>query len=129
MNEIKLAGNAESGAPVILVQAFIKIDTLSRCLDSLRACMGAKDFRLVIFQDGLDGNPRMSEHEKEHQETKDFIERWVEAYEAAFQRIEFHPQTQGRGTTRTCKLSLDYAIFGAPFVLFLKMTLFLRKIL
>ena len=118
MKEIKVAGNAESGAPVILVQAFIKIDTLSKCLDSLRACMGAKDFRLVIFQDGLDGNPHMSEYGKEHQETKDFIERWVETHEAAFQRIEFHPQAQGRGPTRACKLSVDYAIFGAPFVLF-----------
>ncbi len=110
--------SAKSGAPVILVQAFIKIDILSKCLDSLRACTGAKDFRLIIFQDGLDGNRHMSEYEKEHQETKDFIERWVETHEAVFQRIEFHPQTQGRGTTRTCKLPVDYAIVGAPFVLF-----------
>ena len=118
MKKITQAENAKSGAPVIVVQAFIKMDTLSKCLDSLRACMGAKDFRLVIFQDGLDGNPHMSKYEKEHQETKDFIERWVETHEAAFQSIEFHPQTQGRGTTRTCKLSVDYTIVGAPFVLF-----------
>ena len=118
MKRMKRSGNAASGVPVILVQAFIKVDTLSKCLDSLRACTGANDFRLVIFQDGVDGNPHMSKYGKEHQETKDFIERWVETHEAAFQSIEFHPQTQGRGTTRTCKLSVDYAIVGAPFVLF-----------
>jgi len=113
MKRMKRSGNAASGVPVILVQAFIKVDTLSKCLDSLRACTGANDFRLVIFQDGVDGNPHMSKYGKEHQETKDFIERWVETHEAAFQSIEFHPQTQGRGTTRTCKLSVDYAIVGA----------------
>ena len=118
IKSIKRSGNAESGVPVILVQAFIKVDTLSKCLDSLRACTGANDFRLVIFQDGVDGNPFMGKYEEEHQETKDFIKCWVETHEAAFQSIEFHPQTQGRGTTRTCKLSVDYVITGAPFVLF-----------
>ena len=118
IKSIKRSGNAESGVPVILVQAFIKVDTLSKCLDSLRACTGASNFRLVIFQDGVDGNPFMGKYGKEHQETKGFIERWVETHEAAFQSVEFHPQTQGRGPLLTCKLSVDYAVTDASFVLF-----------
>jgi tetratricopeptide (TPR) repeat protein len=94
----------------VVVQTFIKMDTLDELFSSLmqQSCNLA-EFDLIIAQDSLSGSRKFSERHREHAETKRVISEWIPQLSEAFNNVVFRANKVNRGTTATCKITLDYA--------------------
>ncbi|NBB81165.1 MAG: hypothetical protein GVY36_17285 [Verrucomicrobia bacterium] len=102
----------------ICVQVFNKADTSVKTLASLAAANGARDFDLIITQDGLDGSRFAGKYSAEHAETRNVVEQWIKANSTAFSSIRFMPETIGRGTAGTAKVAIDYGFEAHQWVIF-----------
>lgn len=102
----------------IAVQTFNKSDTAIQTLDSLANCGHSEKCKLIIVQDGLEGNRLMGKYTHEHEKTRIAIFDWIERNKPSFKFIEFHPQFLGRGTSGTAKFLIDKALESSGNVIF-----------
>ena len=102
----------------IAVQTFNKADTVIATLQSIRHCDGAGECRLLIVQDGLEGNRLMRRYVSEHRETQIAIEQWLAADDLPFIGIEFRKEHLGRGTAGTARFMIDLAFEKSEEVIF-----------
>ena len=102
----------------VCVQVFNKADTSVKTLASLAAANGARDFDLIITQDGLDGSRFAEKYSVEHAATRIAVEQWIKENSAAFSSIRFMPETIGRGTAGTAKVAIDHGFEGHEWVIF-----------
>lgn len=102
----------------ICVQVFNKPDTAVQTLDAMTRCDGAEDFDLLVVQDGLEGNRWRSKYENEHAETRAAMTAWIERKAQAFRSVRFMPQTQGRGTAGTARVTIDAGLQDHDWVVF-----------
>jgi hypothetical protein len=92
---------------VVVVQTFVKSDTLDMLFDSLCNCSGTRAFDLFIIQDSIVGSQRFSGFVKQHGETAAVIGKWLPALMERFSRVTCHANEYNVGTTATCQRALD----------------------
>lgn len=102
----------------LCVQAFNKADTVIETLTSLSRCAGARDFDLLVVQDGLEGSRFKDKYADEHRQTQAVIRPWVEAHGDAFKSARFIPEDQGRGTAGTARVAIDHSLQDHDWVMF-----------
>jgi hypothetical protein len=104
----------------VIVQTFIKTDTLKELFASLLNCFLIEHVRLILWCD----NPKGSRKEAEHSLLQPKVMRLLREFSAcsgkAFRSVEIHENSQNFGTCKTCEIAFDYAFIDSDFVIFVE---------
>ena len=102
----------------IVVQAFVKLDTLRDLCGSLLKCQKIDEFNLVFWLDNPIGSRKEAEFQQKFALVKDFVEDFAKCNAAKFKSIETILNDTNLGTCKTCQVSIDYAMSKYDFVVF-----------
>jgi len=102
----------------IVVQCFIKADTLAGLCDSLLACQGTRHFHLIFWLD-VPGTGRNTErHQVQNQQVRTYIEAFASTHADRFASVQVLGNAVNLGTCATCAAALDHAFNDHDFVIF-----------
>ncbi len=102
----------------IVVQCFIKPDTLAGLCASLAACDGTRSFHLIFWTD-LPGPGRHAErHHTLHQSVRAVVADFMRDHHDRFASITLLGNSENKGTCATCRAALDHAFTLHDFVIF-----------
>lgn len=93
----------------LAVQVFNKPDTSIQTLNSLADCKLSEKCKLYILQDSLEGCRTPDKYKKDHSETKQLIEKWIEEHQLDFLSIYFSENVSNQGTCLTGRSLIDWA--------------------
>lgn len=91
----------------IAVQCFNKADTLRNLLQSLRACIGAERFALVVLQDSPKGSKKEAVYTPAAAEVMAVLAEELPALTEVFDTVEIFRNPENMGTAPTCRRLLD----------------------
>ena len=93
----------------LIIQVFVKLDTLKGLLDSLLTCRGIGNLNVLIWQDGYIGSRKEDEYAQKSREVRLFIENESIKYSSSFASLDFVSNDENLGTCATCRAAVDYA--------------------
>lgn len=102
----------------IAVQCFNKPDTTIQCLETLAGMDGIGAARLLVYQDGVEGNRRAEGFREAHADTARQVAAWLEEKGGLFRSAVFHGQERNMGTCKTTQNAIDMAFGLGEWVLF-----------
>jgi tetratricopeptide (TPR) repeat protein len=91
----------------VVVQTFVKSDTLDEFFESLSRCSQSRQTDLFIIQDSIVGSRRFADFAGEHENVAALIGRWMPSLMERFARVECCLNARNLGTTATCQKALD----------------------
>lgn len=103
---------------VLVVQTFVKVDTLAALTASLLNCDLIENTRLIFWCDHPSGSRKEEEYTTLNREVTAYIKKFIEKHERRFLSIDFIENDRNIGTCMTCKISLDFAFSKGDFVIF-----------
>jgi hypothetical protein len=93
----------------VVVQCFVKLDTLQGLLQSLLACEGHEQLSLIIWRDSARGSRRELEFIPAGEAVGAFIHEFVGQYRESFRTIDVYENPWNLGCYKTCQLAIDAA--------------------
>jgi hypothetical protein len=105
-------------AGTVVVQCFVKVDTLEGLCTSLLNCSRRDEFDLIFWSDSPNGSKRFEEYEQKNHEVLEFLQEYKRRFGGRFRSIEIHTNHTNLGTCKTCQVSMDYAFNKNDFVVF-----------
>lgn len=91
----------------LVVQTFVKSDTLDQLFESLCQADGTEDFDLFVIQDSIVCSKKFAGFTEQLSTVRSVIARWLPALSENFGMVTTKFLTENRGTTATLKLALD----------------------
>jgi hypothetical protein len=104
--------------PALVIQTFIKIDTLQSLCDSLLQCENRQKFDLIFFSDHVKGSRRADEYAPKIEAVQNYLKLFSARYDDQFNSISLRRNSANYGTCKTCQLAIDYAFERHKFVVF-----------
>jgi hypothetical protein len=102
----------------IVVQCFVKQDTLAGLLASLLLCERTREFHLFLWSDVPPVGPKAERYRAQNEVVRAQIEAFASAHREAFASITVIANDRNRGTAGTCQAALDHAFALHDFVIF-----------
>src|SRR5229473_1352329 len=102
----------------VVVQCFVKVDTLCEVLEALSKSEGADQIDLVVWHEGLFGTRREAEFTEPWQKVCQFLISFSDSHRGQFRSIETYENARNLGPYETCKNAIDYAFREHEFVIF-----------
>jgi len=102
----------------IVVQCFIKNDTLVDLCDSLLKCEGKEDFHLIFWSDAVRPGEKYEARKAKNDNVLLYLLKFQNANSNLFASIEIKINTENEGTCKTCQTALNYAFERYDFVVF-----------
>jgi len=102
----------------IVVQTFVKLDTLSLLCDSLLRCGGRSNFDLIFWSDDARGSRKAAENSAKSEKVRRHVNEFSVACAGEFGSIVNHKNPSNLGTCKTCEVALNYAFANHKFVIF-----------
>ena len=106
------------GTTAVVVQSFVKLDTLRAVLQSLARCDGAEKVDLILWHEGLEGSRRQGEFERPWHEVRSFLSACPQSQKDKFRSVEIFSNEKNLGPYITCKKAIDYGFQEHDFVVF-----------
>lgn len=94
----------------IVVQYYIKLDTLVDLTASILAADGIGDAHLIFWADSIVGSTRAEEYRPKAKRTGDFVDAFIEAHGSKFQSVRHLRNERNLGPCKTCQVALDFAL-------------------
>jgi hypothetical protein len=102
----------------LVVQPFIKTDTLHELCASLCNCTGIEDLRLIFWCDSSKGSRKEDVHAPLQREVMQFLDGFRQNSSGLFESVEIHENPENLGPYKTCKIAIDYAFRDSSYVVF-----------
>lgn len=102
----------------LVIQCFLKADTLHDLCESLLRCDGTGMIDLVFWLDSPLGSRSEVRFTPLHAEVRATLDRFVLAHAGRFRSVSRHQNPSNLGTCATCRTALDHAFALHPFVVF-----------
>ena len=102
----------------LVIQCFLKADTLRDLCHSLLRCDGIEALDLVFWLDSPLGSRSEARFAPLHAEVCATLDRFAAAHAARFRSVSRHQNPSNLGTCATCRAALDHAFALHPFVVF-----------
>ena len=102
----------------LVIQCFIKADTLHDLCDSLLRCDGTETIDLIFWLDSPLGSRSEARFTPLHAEVCATLDRFVAMHSGRFRSVSRHQNLSNLGTCATCRAALDHAFSLHPFAIF-----------
>src|SRR5712691_9853989 len=97
-------------APIaVVVQCFVKLDTLQDVLESISNCESADQVDLIVWHEGLSGSRREIEFTEPWQKVSEFLISFSNSRQGQFRSIKTYENSQNLGPYKTCQNAIDHA--------------------
>lgn len=102
----------------IVVQCFVKADTLAGLLQSLLRCERREDYHLILWSDVPGPGPKGERYQPQNQQVRADITSFAASHGRDFASVSVMVNDRNRGTAGTCQASLNHAFSLHDFVIF-----------
>ena len=102
----------------IVVQCFIKPDTLAGLCASLAACDGTRSFHLIFWTDQPGPGGNADRYRQQHQLVQALVTDFTREHRDRFASVTLLGNVDNQGTCATCQAALDHAFSLHDFVVF-----------
>jgi hypothetical protein len=102
----------------VVIQAFVKLDTLEACCNSLLECAGHDRIDLIFWIDNAWGSRKPERFAASSRKVRDYINNFAFDNAVAFKSIQVRANDRNLGTCKTCEVALNYAFLQHQFVVF-----------
>jgi FkbM family methyltransferase len=102
----------------VVIQCFVKTDTLKQALEALLGCERSEDVDLILWHDGIVGSRREHELTKSWEAVADYLKSFTQDNTNNFRSIEIHRNNRNLGTCKTCQIAMDHGFRYHDFVVF-----------
>ena len=102
----------------LVIQCFVKPDTLDGLCQSLLGCAGTEDVDLIFWSDSPVGSQSENRFERLNEEVRAVVAAFTAAHADRFASVSFHCNDTNLGTCKTCQSALDHAFSDHAFAIF-----------
>jgi hypothetical protein len=102
----------------IVVQCFVKTDTLEGLCASLLRCENREAFHLIFWHDVPPSGPKGEKYLAQNEAVRAFLADFAAREAGSFASVSVHGNAVNKGTAATCQASLDHAFAAHDFVIF-----------
>jgi GT2 family glycosyltransferase len=100
----------------LVIQPFVKVDTLEHQLASLLRCTDKEGVNLVLFSDNPAGTS--SEYVRKNENVMRRLAEFRASHHSKFNDVIIHRIEENRGPYKTCELAIDFALGLTDFAIF-----------
>ena len=105
-------------AKAIAVQAFNKVDSILRTLESIARARGSSSYDLFILQDGCSGSNHTEKYRAAWAETSQALQSWICSNRGHFASLHFESSDRNNGPYRTAERLITWALDTSNSVVF-----------
>jgi hypothetical protein len=84
----------------VVVQCFVKVDTLREVLEAICKCEGANDVDLIMWHEGLLGTRREAEFNEPWKRVCEFLISFSDSHQGQFRSIQIYENARNLGAIR-----------------------------
>ena len=107
-------------ATALIIQCFIKADTLRDTCQSLLQCDLIEDLDLIFWSDSPSNSRNEGRYTHLAAEVASFLDEFCQLWGSRFKSVSRHVNETNYGTCKTCELALNFAFASWPFVIFVE---------
>jgi hypothetical protein len=104
----------------LVIQCFVKADTLKDTCESLLSCNLIGNLDLIFWSDSAIGSRDEGRYLPLAAEVAKYLDGFCQQWGSRFKSVTRRVNTVNHGTCKTCELALDYAFSLHPFVIFVE---------
>ncbi len=104
----------------LVMQCFVKADTLQSACESLLRCTGVEALDIVFWSDSPLGSRSEGRYAPLAAAVEAFLDGFVEEYSNRFRSVARYRNERNMGTCKTCQIALDFAFSAHSFVIFVE---------
>jgi len=101
----------------LVVQCFVKVDTLRGACESLLKCDGIQDLHLIFWSDNPIGSRNEAKFGFLQAGVDAYVQCFIESEGQRFRSVEYRTNPTNLGAYKTCELALDHAFKQHPFAI------------
>ena len=111
----------------VVIQCFVKPDTLQGLMASLIGCAGTESIDLLFWCDGVAGSRREAEFTSARDAVLTLVREFAGIYAQRFRSITVCENETNLGPYRTCQLAIDHAFKDHEFAIFAEDDVFFSR--